>query len=1154
MNPAIVRTEPNVVDLGSFLRFLDMFTVTDPDPNSSVIRYQFRDNRNGAGSFSIGGSTLDANVWHDATPESARTVRFNAAPNFARETFSVRVLGDDGLWSNAAFGVITSGNSRPTVEVTDGRVQANRSVNVSERVTFMDIDNDPLRLVRIVDRKIGNNGGQLVLGDDVLEQGQWHLMSGAEFSVLQYEGATVGRDVERLSIETYDGFSWSEEADFFMATTAATVITGVPQQVLVNDRVAGADFFTTTDADGDEWQSLYVVDRFSNANGGYWEFKGERMPSAEWFLVRRAELGELFYVGGTFGPQVENVAFQVYDGFEFSSVVDVEVGIAVPPEVVGRPESVKAHQYLNIGTGGISNVPGAKAPGTPILTFGDADGDLVTEFMFVERSFNANGGHFIFRGDRLPPATWFTVAADELDELEYRGGEFGPQNESIGVRAFANGVWSEVDEFQLTTLRNEFAPELNLVNAKARTGAVFLLESLFTWTDGDNDMLQTIRLYDTGDDPNGHYFTVNGVRQPPKTWFQVDFDQLPNIRYHMSDQANEELFRMTVSDHRFTSTLQTARMEAVGVPVIDANENDLSVDSIERVSATSLIDQIDLGPSPIQYQVYDENTFFRSGRLELDGVDLQQGVMHTLTAAEFDRLVFKGAEADFGRQLDPMLVRADNGITGWTEWERINVNTDPIGPDSLETGLFWTDASNPIPQITYQFLEGTTPQSSPPTPYVCIPAPEPDEECNVNNEMRALNQPQREAMREAFAYIEQVANVNYVEKLYDDPLVDATMLIGAADLNPAGVAAWAYLPSGAPADVLDGWFNYSGDIWFDTDFFNPNTNFEAGLGSPFRFTAYHEIGHTLGFSHPFGNNPLSIFLDFDYNTVMSYSHDSVHNPFEPYFEQPSTLMLYDIMQLHRVYGANMNHNTDNNQYGNGFSGSYPHFISNDEQHQTTLWDAGGIDTFNYTRHTANETIDLREGTWSSINGVDLSIRIMYGAQIENARGGTGDDNIRGNEVRNLLFGNDGNDVLRGGGDNDVLRGGAGDDTYIWSLGDGRDTIREEGNAGVELVQIFDPSGSVNSIEDDFVFRRFGNDLRIDMTLNQNEGQGTVTIKDFGVDGSAVELMTIHDRNGAQIGNAVDLLSIFGVADTTRRRFTLTDTPSGDNGGFLAVPV
>ena len=309
--------------------------------------------------------------------------------------------------------------------------------------------------------------------------------------------------------------------------------------------------------------------------------------------------------------------------------------------------------------------------------------------------------------------------------------------------------------------------------------------------------------------------------------------------------------------------------------------------------------------------------------------------------------------------------------------------------------------------------------------------------------------------------------------------------------------------------------------------------------------------------------PLSIFNNFDYLTVLSQQHDSGFNRFAPFPEQPSSLALFDIEELQNIYGANTTFNIGDNQYGNFFSGSAPHFINNNESHQTTLYDAGGNDTLNYTLHVADETIDLRQGQFSSINGVPQSLRLSYGTIIENARGGSGDDDIRGNETVNFLIGNEGDDVLRGGGGNDVLRGGEGDDTFVWSLGDGRDLIQEQGAGGLDTLQIFDPSGSVSSLDDDLTFRRFGNDLRIDFTLNQGEGQGTVTIQDFGDEESRVEFLTIHNSSGTQIGNAVDLQSIFDQATTLAQRFTvgteLADTlpttqGANNENAFAAIAV
>tara|TARA_R110001599_G_scaffold353823_1_gene599174 strand:- start:50524 stop:56700 length:6177 start_codon:yes stop_codon:yes gene_type:complete len=49
--------------------------------------------------------------------------------------------------------------------------------------------------------------------------------------------------------------------------------------------------------------------------------------------------------------------------------------------------------------------------------------------------------------------------------------------------------------------------------------------------------------------------------------------------------------------------------------------------------------------------------------------------------------------------------------------------------------------------------------------------------------------------------------------------------------------------------------------------------------------------------------------------------------------------------------------------------------------------------------------------------------------------------INGRRGRDTITGSDGADVIIGGRGNDVISGGAGDDTYLFSLGDGRDVIR-----------------------------------------------------------------------------------------------------------------
>ena len=217
----------------------------------------------------------------------------------------------------------------------------------------------------------------------------------------------------------------------------------------------------------------------------------------------------------------------------------------------------------------------------------------------------------------------------------------------------------------------------------------------------------------------------------------------------------------------------------------------------------------------------------------------------------------------------------------------------------------------------------------------------------------------------------------------------------------------------------------------------------------------------------------------------------------------------------------------------------------------TIFDAGGRDTFNLTRSVVPETIDLNEGAFSTVNGIQNSAAVAFNTVIENARGGGAGDTLIGNSARNLLFGNGGNDTLEGNGGNDVLRGGAGRDTYVWRTGDGRDRIDEQRSAGVDAIHIIDDT-ALSSLSDDLVFRRFGRDLRIDLRFNRGQAQGTFIVKDQQLGRSRVETLRFFNTDGDQIGPDIDLDSIFQQANTTAQFFQLTGQET--NRGFIAIPT
>ena len=151
-----------------------------------------------------------------------------------------------------------------------------------------------------------------------------------------------------------------------------------------------------------------------------------------------------------------------------------------------------------------------------------------------------------------------------------------------------------------------------------------------------------------------------------------------------------------------------------------------------------------------------------------------------------------------------------------------------------------------------------------------------------------------------------------------------------------------------------------------------------------------------------------------------------------------------------------------------------------------------------------------------------------------------------------MFGNQGNDILVGNGGNDILRGGTQSDTYQFTTGDGRDHIREEQLGGLDVIEYRDPTGQLDSLRDDFTFRRLGRDLRIDFTLDQGTANQTTIVKNMQWGGSRVELLRLFRSDGEQIGEDIELNSIFLQANSKATRFKVTE----DTGiyGVLAIPV
>jgi len=144
----------------------------------------------------------------------------------------------------------------------------------------------------------------------------------------------------------------------------------------------------------------------------------------------------------------------------------------------------------------------------------------------------------------------------------------------------------------------------------------------------------------------------------------------------------------------------------------------------------------------------------------------------------------------------------------------------------------------------------------------------------------------------------------------------------------------------------------------------------------------------------------------------------------------------------------------------------------------------------------NDTINGDSGD-DVIFGYDGDDCLNGGLGNDSVHGGNGNDTLWGESGNDRLNGGDGDDVLFGGQGTDYLVGGKGADTYVFSLGEGKDTITD--NVGEHNALQFGQNISVNDLHIDVITDVRGNtDWKI--TIKGSEGD-SITINNQFVSGN-----------------------------------------------------
>lgn len=301
---------------------------------------------------------------------------------------------------------------------------------------------------------------------------------------------------------------------------------------------------------------------------------------------------------------------------------------------------------------------------------------------------------------------------------------------------------------------------------------------------------------------------------------------------------------------------------------------------------------------------------------------------------------------------------------------------------------------------------------------------------------------------------------------------------GANSSDPG--TAYAYYPSNSI---------YGGDTFFGNAYDSTIYTLKTPVAGNYAWhTMIHELGHSLGLKHGqetggFGAVPAAWdSIEFTVMTYRSYVGDNTSGYDYEQWGAPQTYMMLDIAALQTMYGADFTINSGNTVYtwsptnGETYINGGLAIDPGANRIFATIWDGGGVDTYDLSNYTTNLTLDLNPGGYSVFSSAQqaylgggnyargnifnaLLFQGNTASLIENANGGTGNDTITGNQANNVLNGNTGNDYINGGLGNDTIRGGSGDDTLIG--GGGSDSVY--GDLGNDRIYWAPPIPSLSDV-------------------------------------------------------------------------------------------
>lgn len=315
-----------------------------------------------------------------------------------------------------------------------------------------------------------------------------------------------------------------------------------------------------------------------------------------------------------------------------------------------------------------------------------------------------------------------------------------------------------------------------------------------------------------------------------------------------------------------------------------------------------------------------------------------------------------------------------------------------------------------------------------------------------------LSAARRALVDDVFDYLGSILNIDFVQT--------ASTSTGVVDIyfkdNASGAFENANLAGSGNGTSNHRYTNYA---WV-----NVNSTWSGGTSDVNDYTYQtfiHEIFHALGLGHQGAYNGSATYITDSTQATSNnnvFLNDSWQQSIMSYFDQTEnttvdadqnfviTGMAADWEALDDYYGISAYAGNTvygfNTNIGAATSQTMADLALYADETAFCIIDSGGVDTLDFSGYAADQRINLAVasgsstvGSVSDIGGQVGNMTIAVGTVIENAVGGSGDDDIVGNDFDNTLTGNGGDDLIKGLGGADVLYGGSGIDTMTGNDGD-----------------------------------------------------------------------------------------------------------------------